>query len=420
MKALDIAFKDLLRSWRSAFTVVMMFIVPLLITGLIYLAFGGLSGSGEVSIEQIKLGLVNLDLPAGDIQVSLANELEKTLTEDSLKELLAITEYPSETAARQAILDKQVSVALVIPADFSASVLQPEGHVTLDIIHDPASSLAPAIVRSIVGQFVDGFNGSQIAVKVAVSRLEKDGLKTDVSVTSRVSLAYFDWAIANVPGSKGALPFVELQAPTASTQGKSAMQAIAGVIMAGMIVYFVFYTGALNAQSIIQEQDEQTLARLAATPTSPGTILVGKVIGSMILISVQIVVLMLLSNLLFKIDWGNLWTIGLVSVVLVFLAAGFGIFLMSFIKNSRQTGIVLGGVLTLLGMFGGLFTGGFQSLPKAFEVATLFTPHGWAYRAYKIALGDLTGNLAVPLLVMAAMGVVSMVIGIILFRRRFA
>jgi ABC-2 type transport system permease protein len=418
MKALDIAFKDLLRSWRSAFTVIMMFVVPLLVTGLIYLAFGG-AGGGEVSIEQIKLGLVDLDAPAGDIQVSLAAELEKTLASDSLKDLLAVADYSSEAAARQAILDKQISVALVIPRDFSASVFQSDGHANLAIIHDPASSLAPAIVHSIVGQFVDGLSGSRIAVDVAASRLEKDGLNADVAVTSQVSLAYLDWAIANLPRSNGALPFVELQAPAASAQGKTTIQAIAGVIMAGMIVYFVFYTGALNAQSIIVEQDEQTLARLAATPTSPGAILIGKVMGSMILVSVQIVVLMLLSKLMFKIDWGDLWKTGLVSLVLVFLASGFGIFLMSFVRNSRQTGIVLGGVLTLLGMFGGLFTGGFQNLPKGFEIATLLTPHGWAFRAFKIALGDLSGNLAVPLLVMAAIGVVSMVIGILLFRRRF-
>ena len=40
MKILDIAFKDLTRSFRSAFAVGMMFVAPLLITGLIYFAFG--------------------------------------------------------------------------------------------------------------------------------------------------------------------------------------------------------------------------------------------------------------------------------------------------------------------------------------------------------------------------------------------
>jgi hypothetical protein len=41
-------------------------------------------------------------------------------------------------------------------------------------------------------------------------------------------------------------------------------------------------------------------------------------------------------------------------------------------------------------------------------------------QAFKIALGEIHGTLVIPLLVMTAIGVVSMAIGIILFRRRFA
>ena len=56
MKALDIALKDLVRSWRSAFTLVMMFVAPLLITGLIYMAFGGLGSGGEVKRQSDQPG----------------------------------------------------------------------------------------------------------------------------------------------------------------------------------------------------------------------------------------------------------------------------------------------------------------------------------------------------------------------------
>ena len=419
MKALDIAMKDMIRSWRSAFTLVMMFVAPLLITGLIYLAFGGLGG-GEVNIAQIHVGVVNQDVAVNQVPVQMGDELVKALAAESLKKLLIVTQYPSEAEARQAVLDKKISVALIIPSDFTSSVIQENTSTTLAVIHDPASTLSASIVQSIVEPFVNGLNGSKIAARVVVSQLEKDGLKTDASLASQVAQAYGNWSIANVPGSNGALPSVDLQAPTASAQGQSGVQSVAGGIMAGMIVYFVFYTGALNAQSIIREQDDQTLARLSVTPTSPATILLGKVIGSMILISVQSVVLMLLSSWFFRINWGNLLDIGAVGLVLVFLASGFGIFLMSFIKNMRQTGIVLGGVLTVLGMLGGLFTGGFQNLPKAFLVANLFTPHGWAMQAFKIVLGESSGTLVIPLLVMIAIGIASMAIGIMLFRRRFA
>ena len=37
MKILDIAFKDLIRSFRSVFAIGMMVVAPLMLTGLIYL-----------------------------------------------------------------------------------------------------------------------------------------------------------------------------------------------------------------------------------------------------------------------------------------------------------------------------------------------------------------------------------------------
>ena len=40
MRVFDVALKDLLRSLRSAFLLVMMFVAPLLLTALIYFAFG--------------------------------------------------------------------------------------------------------------------------------------------------------------------------------------------------------------------------------------------------------------------------------------------------------------------------------------------------------------------------------------------
>jgi len=45
MKILAIALKDLTQSFRSLFAIGMMVAAPLLITGLIYFAFGGLSGA---------------------------------------------------------------------------------------------------------------------------------------------------------------------------------------------------------------------------------------------------------------------------------------------------------------------------------------------------------------------------------------
>ena len=65
MKILDIAFKDLVRSTRSLFLIGMAFAAPLLLTALIYFAFGSIAG-GNLSMPDISVGIVNLDMLPAD------------------------------------------------------------------------------------------------------------------------------------------------------------------------------------------------------------------------------------------------------------------------------------------------------------------------------------------------------------------
>jgi ABC-type multidrug transport system permease subunit len=110
-----------------------------------------------------------------------------------------------------------------------------------------------------------------------------------------------------------------------------------------------------------------------------------------------------------------------VTLGLVVAAAGFGVLLMSFVKSTRQSGPVVGGVLTLTGMVGGLFTTGFQNLPAAYSTINLLTPHGWALRGWKAALaGGGVSDVLLPALVTLGMGIVFFAIGALFFRRRFA
>lgn len=80
MKVFDIALKDLLRSFRSAFALVMMFLVPLLITGLIYFAFGSmLGGDGGFGLPLTQVQIVNLDQPDPDSGFSVGQMLVEFL-----------------------------------------------------------------------------------------------------------------------------------------------------------------------------------------------------------------------------------------------------------------------------------------------------------------------------------------------------
>ena len=70
MKILDIALKDMTRSFRSTFALIFMFGVPLLMTGMFYFMFGGGAKSDQgFSVPVTKVVVANLDQggPAFDL-----------------------------------------------------------------------------------------------------------------------------------------------------------------------------------------------------------------------------------------------------------------------------------------------------------------------------------------------------------------
>jgi ABC-2 type transport system permease protein len=188
-----------------------------------------------------------------------------------------------------------------------------------------------------------------------------------------------------------------------------------------MLVFYAFFTGAATAESIIREDEEKTLPRLFTTPTSRTVILSGKFVAVFVTIIVQVIVTMVAGRVIFGVRWGEPWPVLLAALGLVVVAAGGGVLLMSFIKSTRQTGPVMGGVLTMTSMAGGLFTTGFPSLPPAFETAALFVPQGWAMRGWKLALaGGGVSDVLLPVAVTLGMGVVFFAVGAFIFRKRFA
>ena len=422
MKVLDIALKDMLRSFRSGFALVMMFVVPLLVTGIMQFAFGGLGGDGGFDLPVTRVQVVNLDQPGPQFSFSFGQMLVGFLQREELADLLQVTEVADEADARAAVQGQEAGVAVIIPPDFTTAALAPDGSAEVTLYQDPTLTLGPSIVKGMVSQFVDGFAGTKIAANVVAEQLGQRGVAIDASLRQDVAMRYGAWAEElGRSWGEGAHPALDIQPPPTKAEPVSQGAGMMGGIMAGMVIFFAFFTGANTAETIIREDEEGTLARLFTTPTPQAVILGGKFTAVFITLIVQVIVLMLVSVVIFDIRWGEPLTVALVALGLVVAAAGFGVFIMSFLKSTRQSGPVVGAVLTLTGMLGGLFTTGFQNLPAAYETINLLTPHGWVMRGWKLALaGGGVSDVLLPTLVSLVMGIVFFVVGALVFRRRFA
>ncbi len=419
MKLLDIALKDLSRISRSPFGVGMALVVPLLITGLIYFAFGGIS-SGSGSLAPARVVVADLDQPPADALFAAGPLLEQVLTGTQMASLMQVTPLPSEGTARLAVENKQADMAVIIPTNFTQVALNGSNKASLLVYFDPVLQVQPKILEAILRDTLDGFSGTGIAIATLLEGWKQLGLPDGESQIPDVQRQYVEWIRrAQAPeGSAVSSAFV-LQKPAAAQTSDS--NPLLAQTMAGMMIFFVFYSGAVVAMNILQEDEQGTLARLFSTPTAKGQILLGKLVSVLLVMVIQTILLLLLSSLLFGIHWGSPLSLVLADLGMIAIAGGLGLFLMSLIRSSRQSGPILGGVLTLTAMLGGLFTASIPSLPPAFDVANLFTPQGWALQAWKLSLsGAGPLDLLVPFAVMLILGLILFAVGLFRFKRRYA
>jgi ABC-2 type transport system permease protein len=208
--------------------------------------------------------------------------------------------------------------------------------------------------------------------------------------------------------------------PAAGDKSSNSLQSMMGLVMAGQLIFFSFFTGAYAMMSILEEAEDGTLSRLFTTPTNRTVILFGKFLAVLLIVMFQGTVLLVAGRLIFGIHWGQPGAILLALLGQMVASVGLAVLLVSFIKTSKQAGPIFGGALTMLGMLSGLFTTN-VAMPESFKAIANFTPQGWVLKAWTLSLaGQPAAEMIVPFLVLVAMGFVMFAIGAVMFSRRYA
>lgn len=432
MKSIDIALKDITRSFRSVFAVIFMFAIPLLVTGMFYLMFGNIAESDGFDLPRTKVIIVNMDqggpkfqmnprnIPGGREAETMGDLVVSILESEDMADLLEVSFASDPQAARTAVDNQQAQVALIIPADFSEQFADVEdGKAVIEFYQDPTLTIGPAIMKSILNRFMQGMSGVKIAVDVFTDEADS----SEYAMTGLVVQRYLDESLALSEEPEEEL--LDVRAPAGSQQSEAeesqnTLLGIVGPIMGGMMVFYAFYTGASTAQSILREEEERTLPRLFTTPTSQATILTGKLLSVFLTVFMQVIVLLIAANLIFKIQWGALLSVALIALGIIVSASSFGIFVNSFVKSTKQAGVVFGGVLTVTGMLGMIRIFAMSSPGSPVETISLLVPQGWAIRGLLQSMnGEPLGNILVTGLVLLVWSAAFFIVGVLRFNRRY-
>ena len=185
-------------------------------------------------------------------------------------------------------------------------------------------------------------------------------------------------------------------------------------IVPGYTVMFVFFIMITMTESLIKDQNNGLVARIASTPLSRNLYLLGKWIPYMYIVFIQIVILLLFGKLVYNVPLEQLFNIIVLALVLTFMVTGVGLALAILVKTTNM-GIALTQVLALGGaVLGGLWMP-VDMMPDFIQTISRFTPQYWGHQGLQAAMaGTLEiGDFLKTSSILLGFGIVGFILAVV-------
>jgi len=410
-----IAWKDVRSTMRNVPALAMMLLAPLALAALLGFAFGG---GRSFSIPATKVAVANADTGAAGAAENAGAVVLGVMKSPDLRDILTVSDKPSAAAARKSVDDGKTAAAVVIPADLSSAIFgtsQTAPAAAVEVYENPTQQIGGAITESVVGQALLGFNGARAAALAASGLATANGSGDKAGALAQQAAARYIH-----DGGAAAAVSVAQRAPRLPGGKSTKDVGVTGTILAGMMIYFMFFGANNVARTILDEDRAGTLPRLFTTPTPRHTILGGKYSSVFVTVTVQAVILLVAGRLIFSIDWGRLDAVAALTLVAAAVASGLALLVISLVRTPAQAGAIGAGVYLVLALVGGNFTGAAAAGGTYAQIQKL-TPNGWLLQGWDAVmrgggLADIGLNLLVPL----GFAVAFFAVAALRFRKRYA
>jgi ABC-2 type transport system permease protein len=368
--------KELKKLVREPANLFMALLFPVILTVAFGAAFGGLGSGGTDATYTV--GLVDLDASASG---SWADSFREGI---SATGALVVTEYWDNETAHADLRQGKIDAIVVLPADFGDSIDSFIAHpseprlwvnTTLGLAVDQGSMIVGAAVPPMIQQV--------LATTIFGEQAMTTALPLRVGAPSQVAsshLSQFDYMVP------------------------------------GLFSYSAIFVTMLVAQAFSTEREQGLLRRISMTPTSSSEVILSQVVSNVITGAVQVAVVYIVATLMGFSTVATAAGIGYAFVIVLFLVlcnVGFGLITASLVRSSgAATGLSFAFILPqmLLGTF----------VPSSREVAR-FVPSYYvtdALTSLFLRGAPLSSPVVMTdLLVVAAFGVVTAVVGVAVFQR---
>jgi ABC-2 type transport system permease protein len=401
--ALAIAWKDLQLLLKDRGQLAALFVMPFVFA----VFFGGLGGGST----KFNVYLVNQDKGQYGTQVvDILHDID----------MLSIEELETVEEADKKIANGEAIAAIVISADFSQNIdaFDPVNDpAKVQVIVDPAQQQWGSIVTGIVNNVMTWvtFQG-EIQHGIHTIMNESGAFDALDEQTLRGIEAQSLGAIMTQLQKASTDPLVSVRSEDLQGVETQLPDSPFGYAATRYTVMFAFFIVSTIAVTLLTEKEQGTFRRLLASPIHRTSIILGKMLAYMLVVSLQVLVMFSVGRVIFDMPLGNS-PLGLLllTLALALAATSLGMLVATLVQTPKQAGnvgTVLGIVLAVLG---GVMT----PFPKgsALYWVSQLTPHAHAIKAYvKLMVGANAVDILPQLGLLAGVGIAFFLIAVWRFR----
>jgi ABC-2 type transport system permease protein len=295
------------------------------------------------------------------------------ILENNLSDYIKINQsIYTETEAEKELKYERVDAIIFIPNNFTETIINNEtAKLTITTIPD---IVAEGAIGSITKQIVDLliiYHNNGTPSEIVINRF-----------TNTVKITVFD-----------------ILAP--------------GFIIAGVLVCI-----SQLATHFAEEKETGTLERLSTTPVARRNILLSGMMSQLVVITFQVILLIILLTLFgaYFVPGVNIILLVLIPILFAFTCMGFGLLLASFTKTQSSAGGLAWFIILPLQFLGGIFFE--MDNPVSKYIPTAYAVH--AMRLIMVSGVTTWEAIGTDVLVLLGFGLVSTLLGIVLFQRKTA
>jgi len=418
--------KDLRRAWRNPLPWLINLIVPLAMTALIGLVFGGHSDSG--ALGRIRFAVVDED------KSLLSDFLRGSANQNQGGKYLEPVFMEREDALREINANK-ISAVLIIPTNFMRNYFTAREPVSLELIKNPAESIHPAVLEELLGAVVTGLNAisrnfqsefpdwqAVFEGKTDYHRVSQlidragDKLKTAKNYINPPLVSYEKEAPAD-ESKGGAAKGGETKSDAAKN---SSTDSVFAFLLVGMSAMFLLFIAGNAMSDLYRELRQRTFERYQTLRDSLVPFIASKAVFAVVMLLLCSAIMIGGGGLVFRIHWQQPLELMTLTVGYTCFAAALFAVLVALMPDERRAAVLNNMAGMALGLVGGCAFPANQLPAFLREHITPLMPSYWFVdTARNLQFGGVNVAWGLVTLKLVLLSVVLLALAAGLFRRRF-